>query len=439
MNLNRQILRLAIPSIVSNITVPLLGLCDTAISGHLGSEVFLAAISVGTVWINALFLTMIFLRMGTTGLTAQAYGAGDKVGAGVLLTRGLLLAGGIGLLFIVAQRPLLALLSHVVGASPEVSASASEYFSIVILSAPAMLMTMVANGWFIGMQTSVQPMVIAVTTNVLNILLSLLAVFGLKLGFAGTAAGTCVANWLGLLLVVILLRRFGRCGFPGASVCRAFKGGGWGRFFNVNIYIFLRSFCIMGVTVSLAAFGARLGNDVLAGNAVMMQFFTFFAYFMDGFGFAAEALTGKAKGASDSRLLRSVIKRMLAWGALVTGIFALCYAVGASGISTLITDNLHTLQIIENQKLWVVLTPVCGGLVFILDGVFIGLTRTRSMMLSTLLGLVSFLVVAGAKLLPGAAGLWLAFDSYLLVRGVVLGCALFVKKCNKGKEVSKIS
>jgi len=419
-NLNRHILAIACPAIVSNITIPLLGLCDTTICGHLGNPLFLAAIAVGTMAINAVFWCLGFLRMGTSGLTAQAAGAESHRLTSLLFTRAALLGLILGLLVIILRAPLISLILSIIGASPDVNETAALYFNRVILSAPAMLATMAISGWFLGMQTSVQPMAIAIITNLINIPASLICVYVLDMGFAGTATGTLIANWTGLAIAIILVRRFCHGSLPLTPLKEALLTQGWAKFFNVNIFIFLRSFCIMAVTMGVTSLGARMGTDILSANTVIMQFFTIFSYFIDGFAFAGEALTGHAAGRRDAVGMRAVILRLLAWGGGVTAIFTLLYMVGAMPAAHLITDLPSTLTIVDRYSMWIWILPAAGGAAFIFDGIYIGLTASRSMLISTLLGLVVFYLIVNFLPLEGNHRLWLAFVSYLAIRGVYL-------------------
>lgn len=420
MNINRQILRLTLPAIVSNITVPLLGLCDTSISGHLGSTDYLGAIAVGTMGINAIFWCMGFLRMGTTGLTAQAYGADDNDSVKMLFTRALLLGLLLGTAIVILRYPLQLLIMWLIGADPAVRDLAAQYFRIVIAGAPAQLATMAISGWFLGMQTSVQPMVIAIVTNIVNIVLSLCFVFILGMGFAGTATGTLTANWIGLILALFLVWKHQKGKLPITSLTKALHTPGWSKFFSVNIFIFLRSFCIMAVTMGVTSYGARLGTATLAANTVIMQFFIIFSHFMDGFAFAGEALTGKAVGKHDPNMLSRTVTRLIIWGLAVTAGFILLYTTSYRLLSEFITDNRETLDIVYSLRIWIWLLPLASGAAFIFDGIFIGLTSTASMLISTALGLVGFYLSYLWLPIGNEDRLWLAFVIYLLLRGLTL-------------------
>ena len=288
-SLNKDILRLSLPAIVSNITVPLLGLCDTAISGHLGSEIFLAAIAVGSVMLNVVFWMFGFLRGGTTGLAAIAFGSKNEKESLIVLSRGFFLGIMAGIFLVILQYPLFRILAVVTGCDQEIEYLVKSYFSIRIWGAPASLATMAVNGWFIGMQTTFFPMIIAIATNLLNISASFILVYLFGWDFQGVAAGTLIADWLGFLgaLMCVMLFRKGKSWNIGFS--EIFHGD-LRKYFSVNGNLFLRSFFIICVTMEITAAGARLGTLILAINVIIMQFFQFFSFFMDGFAFSGEAL-----------------------------------------------------------------------------------------------------------------------------------------------------
>ena len=278
--IDRNILRLAVPAILSNITVPLLGLSDTFITGHLGSERYIAAIAVGTMMANAVFWLFGFLRAGTTGLTAEAWGRGDNEAGRRIFTASFLLAAAIGLALVLASYPLARLMIAIM-APPEATARlAVRYFMLIVLAAPAQLVTMAVTGWMIGRQNTVWPMVVAISVNVINIALSFVLVFAVGTGFTGVAVGTLVANWSGLLIALGLARRL--AAGTGLWCGRRELASGFDvrRFFRVNSDLMMRSVCILAVPYAMTAFGARLGDITLAVNAVIMQFFLFFSYFI---------------------------------------------------------------------------------------------------------------------------------------------------------------
>lgn len=420
--INRQILALALPAIASNITVPLLGLSDTAISGHLGSESYLAAIATGTMMFNVVYLLCGFLRMATTGLTAEAFGRGSCESMGLVLSRSVYIAAAIGLFVIVFQEPLVSVLEWIISPQGESRQLAREYFAICVWGAPALLLTLSVNGWFVGMQNTLLTMIVSVSINVVNIALSLVLVFMFGMGFHGVAYGTLIANWAGLVLAGILLWRFAKKRGIGVKFgSDVFKGEGVKRFFHVSGDLVLRSSCILIVTLAVTSIGARMGELTLAVNTVMMQFFMFFTYFMDGFAFAGEAMCGKYKGAGENELLRQTVKDLFKWGLGMGLCFALVYLVANDGIVGIMTDVYDVRSGVHAMRWFIVLIPVVSVWTFILDGIYIGLTATRRMFLTTLVATLVF----GAVCLCGcdARGnevLWCAFLSYLFVRGAGL-------------------
>ncbi len=419
---SKAILRLALPAIVSNLAVPLLGLSDTAISGHLGSSRYLAAIAVGAMMFNLIFWLFACLRMSTTGLTAQAYGKGNVEKSRLLLAQSLGLALLIGIAVAVCRTPLKWLLLKLIAPDTETEVLATEYFMITSLCAPAVLGQMAVCGWFIGMQNTLYPMILSISTAALNIVISLAMVIIWRMGFVGVAYGTLCANYVGLMLALCLLLKFG-----GRRVFNGFFNGdmlkGLGRFFKVNTDLFLRSACIMAVTLAMTSFGARLGAMTLAVNVVMMQFFHLFSYFSDGFAFAAEAISGKLAGAGKVVDLRKGISNLLLWGGVMALLFTIVYAVGSTTISGLITSDIEVRTQVTDMRIWLILIPVLTVGAFIFDGIYIGLTSTRLMLLAAFLSAVLFFAISFPYNGQPADNmrLWYAFMSYLVCRGLVLG------------------
>ncbi len=430
---NDGILRLAVPAILTNITVPLLGLCDTAISGHLGHASFIGGISVGSMILNSIYWLFTFLRMGTTGLTATAYGTGSREAVMTVLRRALTIGAVVAVLMLLFREPLLRLMLWLTHPDPEVEALAARYFSICVWTAPAQLATMAITGWFIGMQTTVVPMMIAIGTNVVNIAASLLLVFVWDYGFTGIAVGTLVAQYAGVAGAACFAwhRSRSHCARTGGkgSWSRPGETGsedsfGWGKFFSVNTDLFFRSAFMIAVSMTMTSVAARIGQNELAANAVGVQFWLLFSYFMDGFAFAAEALVGRYTGASDVRGRRRVVRRLLFWAASMGALFFVIYLAGFGSIVGLLTDVESVRLTADTLRPWITLLPPITVAAFIFDGIFVGLTRTRDMLLSTLLGCVAFFLIAfvrtGGVSIPGNRMLWTAFEAYLLIRGLYL-------------------
>lgn len=427
--IDRKIVSLAWPAILSNITVPLLGLSDTFISGHLGNDLYLAAIVVATTMVNSLYWIFGFLRMGTTGLTATAYGAGDDMTQARVFTRALVTAATAGFLLSLLSPVSGVAILHLMSPPAEVADAALDYFVINMLGAPALLVTNVIYGRLTGRQNTLYPMIIAISVNVLNIILSVTLVFMCGMGFKGVAIGTTAANWIGMILGLYLAHRQSR-GQRMLTSLRDMRGGGdLRRFFKVNSFLVARSVCMMIVTFAMTYYASSLGTRALAINAVMMQFFIFFSYFMDGFAYSGEALCGRYYGAADLAHLRLTIKRLTAFGLMTAGIFALTYGVFSPTISWWISESEAVTSGIRGLRVICILLPVASVTAFIFDGIYIGITKTYDMMLSTMGGMILFFAIyAGlsqtAICTERLILLWIAFLSFLTARGVILGIRL---------------
>jgi MATE family multidrug resistance protein len=418
--MNREILRIALPAIIANITIPLLGLIDTGIAGHLGSTVFIGAMAVGSMMFSLVYWNFSFLRMGTSGITAQAYGAGNKEAAFHTLYRVSALALMIAIALIALQYPIQWIALKIIGPSEEVASFARSYFYIVVWGAPAMLIMMGIKGWFLGMQDSTRPMMISIMVNVLDILICLFAVFVLHKGFIGIAIGTLAAEYLGLVFSIILLKfRYGK-ELKKTALRGIINFADIKRLFRVNSDIFFRSVMMLAVTLTFMAIGARSGDLVLAVNSLIMQLFLLYSYFMDGFGFAGEALTGRFTGAEDNQRLTKSIKYLFGWGAAVMVLFAGLYLCASRQIFTLLTNEMPVITLAMDYRFWTAAIPIAGMAAFIWDGIYIGLTATRGMLLASLMGCSTFFAIYFIPIgTTSNSRLWAAFIAYLLVRGAV--------------------
>ena len=417
---DRQILQIALPSIVSNITVPLLGMIDVAIVGHMGSPVYIGAVAVGSMIFNLVYWLFGFLRMGSSGLTSQALGRRDLTEVTRLLVRSLSIALGIALLLIVLQIPMKWLMFWLIGPTPDVLPFATTYYYMVIWGAPAMLGLYSLSGWFIGMQNTRIPMFISIMQNVVNILASLILVYGFSMKIEGVALGTVIAQYAGFIVALALLfRYYGRLRrylvLQGTFVRKAMA-----RFFVVNRDIFLRTLCLVSVNLYFTSAGARNGAVILSVNTVMMQLYLFFSYFIDGFAYAGEALCGRYYGASNAMAFRETLRRLFLWALMVTLAYTIIYLLGGMGIIRLLTDESQVIETAREYIWWACLIPAAGAVAFIWDGVFIGITATRGMLVSSFVSaLVFFLICLTLMGLLGNHGLWLAMVVYLLLRGII--------------------
>lgn len=420
---DRRILAIALPAIVSNITVPVLGLVDVAVVGHFGAAAFIGAIAVGSTLFNMLYWLLGFLRMSTAGLTAQACGAADRGAADAALWRSLIIAAAASVLLIAFSPILGKAILDFLDADDAVRPLAARYFSVCIWGAPAVLATYVLNGWSLGMQNTRLPMTVAVATNVVNIALSLTFVYGFGMRIEGVALGTMLAQWTGaVFFLAAVLRRYRPRAVPRR---RLFEGTALRRLFSINTDIFLRTLCLVAVTVWFTRAGAMQSVSVLAANALLMQLFMFFSYFSDGFAYAGEALAGKAHGGADRAALRQTVRALLEWGAGIALVFTVIYFMAGEAILRLLTDDGAVIDTAREYLPWAVSVPACGILAFVYDGIFIGLTATRRMLASIAISAaVFFCVYALAFPSLGNHGLWLAFVLYLLIRGLFLAAVL---------------
>jgi len=417
---DKALWRLALPMIFSNITVPLLGLVDTAVIGHLDSPVYLGGVAIGATATSFLFMLLLFLRMSTTGLTAQAFGAKDPVRLARALVQPLILALGAGLLIVLLRTPLIDLALHVVGGSEAVLEQARRFLEIRWLSAPASLANLVLLGWLLGVQYARAPVILLVVGNLLNIVLDLWLVMGLHMNVQGAALATVVAEYgtffIGLWMVkrVLAMR-----GITLAMLKTAWRGN-IRKLLALNRDIMLRSLLLQLCFGALTVFGARLGPEIVAVNAVLMTLLTFTAYALDGFAYAVEAHSGQAYGARETGQLQEVWRAACRQSGLVALSFALVYALFGTNIVALLTSLPELRELANHYILWQVVLPVVGVWCYLLDGMFIGATRGAEMRNSMAVAAAGFALTLFTLPWLGNHGLWLALAVFLALRGLSL-------------------
>lgn len=417
---NKRILAIAIPSIISNITVPLLGLIDVTIVGHLGSPAYIGAIAVGGMLFNIIYWIFGFLRMGTSGMTSQAYGQRNRNEVAQLLLRSIGVGLLIALFLLLLQYPIQKLAFTFIKTTPEIEKLATLYFRICIWGAPATLGLYGFAGWFIGMQNSRFPMYIAITQNIVNIAASLSFVFLLDMKVEGVALGTLIAQYAGFLMAVWLWIRYYKPLRKQITLKGVWQKQAMTRFFSVNRDIFFRTLCLVIVTMYFTSAGAAQGEIVLAVNTLLMQLFTLFSYIMDGFAYAGEALAGKYIGARNRTALHQTVLQLFGWGIGLSIAFTLLYAIGGKSFLGLLTNETAVIGEAGNYFYWVLAIPLAGFSAFLWDGIFIGATATRQMLVAMLIASVSFFATYYSfHSLMGNHALWLAFLVYLFLRGVV--------------------
>ena len=418
---DKEILNIAIPSIVSNITVPLLGMVDVAIMGHLGNAAYIGAIAVGSMIFNVIYWLFGFLRMGTSGMTSQAYGARNHEEVTKLLLRSQLISLLIALAIILLQYPIAQGALLLMRPTPEISQMAQRYFDVCIWGAPAMLGLYGFMGWFIGMQNTRIPMIISIMQNVVNICVSLALVLFAGMNIEGVAIGTLVAQWSGMLAAVgffmahyrpKLLLHFNMKGVITQSAMTSF--------FKVNRDIFLRTLFLVSVNFFFTSAGSAQGTMILAVNTLLLQLHTIFSYFMDGFAYAGEAVGGKYYGAKNKLAFNDTIRRLFVWGGAMVLAFTLLYALGGRGFLALLTNDQQVIGSALPYFGWTIALPLAGMAAFVWDGVFIGITATRGMLTSSALAaLLFFATFYLLKPFLGNHALWLAFILYLASRGLI--------------------
>ena len=446
--INKDILKLAIPSILANITVPLVGMVDIAVAGHLDASAatMIGGIAIGSMLFDLLYWNFGFLRVGTGGLAAQAYGRGDRRECTRILARALGISLASALVLIAIQWIFVKAAFLVVDCTPEVRDLASQYFYIRIWAAPATLGLMALKGWFIGMQDSVSPMITDLTVNGMNVLMSVILSLGFSLGgfhyegmgFGGVAAGTVVAQYSGLAVALVLLlvkyRRNTLVHMERRDFSTLFKGGETRRFFVMNADLFVRSLCFIAIYIGFTVISARYGDVLLAVSSIMMKLLMIFSYFTDGFAYAGEALTGRYIGAGDRPMVRTAVKWTFIWSMGIALIFMVIYHFAGVPMLKLMTSDATVVEASRDYLPWLLLMPVAGCAAFTWDGVYIGATASRQMRDSMLWAVVAFAAVwfAGILLLGAFAAdsqsydnlamhiLMAAYFAHLLARTIYL-------------------
>ena len=417
---DKALWRLALPMIFSNITVPLLGLVDTAVIGHLDSPVYLGGVAVGATATSFLFMLLLFLRMSTTGLTAQAYGAKDPQRLARALVQPLCLALAAGAAIVLLRMPLIDLALHIVGGSEAVLEQARRFLEIRWLSAPASLANLVLLGWLLGVQYARAPVILLVVGNVLNIVLDVWLVMGLHMNVQGAALATVTAEYATFFIGLLMARRV--LALRGVSLLmlkNAWRGD-IRRLLALNRDIMLRSLLLQLCFGAVTVFGARLGADVVAVNAVLMTMLTFTAYALDGFAYAVEAYSGQAYGARDDSRLLAVWHAACRQSGIVALAFALIYGLAGEQIIALLTSLPSLQQLADRYLVWQMILPVIGVWCYLLDGMFIGATRGAEMRNSMAVAAAGFALTLLTVPTLGNHGLWLALTVFLALRGVSL-------------------
>ncbi len=426
--MNRSILKLAIPNIISNITIPLLGLVDMILMGHLSSPIYIGAIALGGTIFSVLYSFFSFLRAGTTGFTAQAYGAKNTSEESYSLYRSMTIAVLAFLLILCIQKPIAKLSLTLLDGSDDLKNLAITYFFVRIWAAPANMLLYCFNGWFIGMQNTKIPMAIAIIINVLNIAFSIFFVLVMKQDVVGVALGTVIAQYCGLLTAFIFIFTKYKKHLIRIDVHILLNINKLKRFFKVNTDLMIRSILLVFTIAFFTNQSAKLGDNILSVNMILLQFFYIFSYFTDGFAYAGEALVGKFIGARDSENLRSVVMLLFKWGALISVPFAILYALFPTTFVKMISDNPVIISEIRPYYIYMVLIPIITFAAFLWDGIYIGATASKAIRNTMIISSVMIFLPMWHFLTPlwNNHGLWIAFLGFMIARGVSM--TFFAKK-----------
>lgn len=431
-----QVWHIAGPMILSNLTVPLLGIVDTAVVGHLDEPYHMGAVSLGAAIFGIVFWGFGFLRMGTTGITAQAYGQNDNSELRAILVRASIIALVLSLLLILLQTPIAWLAFNVIQGSELVEQHSRIYFEIRIWSAPATFMNYVLLGWFLGMQNARAPLYILTCVNLINMLLDMLFVMGLGYGANGVAWASLIAEYLGLFFALWLAKRQ-LTHYPG-EVQRTllFDRQKLQKLLSINRDILLRNLCLMFTLAFFTAQGARFGDLVLAANAILFNMQTFMAYALDGFAHAAEALVGKAIGSRNRTSYFAALKSSAIWAVVTSVLFVGCYGFAGDWIIGLMTDIALVRQTALDYLVWIVVLPLVSVWSFLLDGVYVGTTRAAEMRNTMLFSTFLVFLPIWYLLLPlENHGLWLAFTLFMAARAITMALLFRTISRRSGIEI----
>ena len=426
---NKEILRLALPSILANITIPLVGIVDTAIVGHLSNAAAIGGIAIGTMLFDLLYWNFGFLRVGTSGLTAQAYGSSNETECRRILLRSLSIAMIAAVVILAIQWLFVTAVLAVVPCSAEVASVAREYFFVRIWAAPATLSLFTFKGWFIGMQDTKSPMAVDILVNVVNMAASYYLAVKTPLGVVGVAWGTLVAQYSGLILAVaiLLVRYIDKSVFRNIDRWKeALRGAELRRMLSLNSNLFIRSLCFMVVYVGYTSLASLYGDTELAVSSIMMKLFMFFSFFVDGFAYAGEALVGKAFGESSLEHCKTpeihrTVRALFNWALGVGLTFTVLYAFWGDEAFALMTSDTTVLMAAEKYKIWLIGMPLISTLAFMWDGVYIGATAGVQIRDSMIWAAVGFIVGYVATFsFVGPQALYIGYFAHLIARAFYL-------------------
>ncbi|WP_291857009.1 MATE family efflux transporter [Marinilabilia sp.] len=420
--MNKEILRLAVPNILTNLTVPLLSMVDLYLMGHLNSTLFMGAVTLGGVIFNFVYWGFAFLRMSMSGVAAQSFGRGNRQEMALILERGLLVAFAGAFLLLAFQIPVGDFSFWLLEGSSDVKAIARDYYYIRIWAAPAAISLMVFYGWFLGMQNAFYPMLISVSVNVINVLCSFLFVRVFEMKAEGVAMGSVAGQYVGLTMAIVLFFRKYRWAWNFFSIRMDLLRQGFSRFMNVGGDIFIRTLSVIAVFTFFTSRSAGIGDVTLAANSALLQFVLLFSYFLDGFAFAAEAMVGRWFGANNKSTLKKTIGYLFRWGVGMGLMFTLVYTIAGNQLLHFFTDQNEVVERGSDFLIWVIFLPLVSFSSYIWDGVYIGATASVPMRNSMVIAAVGFFFLPFYLFFPlmGNHALWLGMLLFMLARGVIL-------------------
>ena len=428
LTLHRQVLALAIPMVLSNITIPLLGLIDAAVIGHLEHAWYLGGVAVGGTMISVTFWLLGFLRMATTGLSAQAYGAENKLLLSQTFSQGIFLALCFSFILLLFHQHLSYAIFSFSDAAPEVKLYAEQYFSIRIWSAPAALSNLVIMGWLLGTQNARYPMWLVIITNSINIILDLLFVIGFNWKVEGAAFASVIADYSAFVIgLIFVLKQSKKLELPRFIMSISDLLSGFKRLFKLNRDIFLRSLCLQACFTFMTFQGASLGVDIVAANAVLMSFLMMISYGMDGFAYAMEAMVGKAIGAKNKSQLSDSLIGTTFWSFIISLILSLAFGFGGYQLISMISSIEAVQQTALIYLPWLVAMPLVSMWCFLLDGIFVGATKGSEMRNSMFIAMLTFFTTWWLMQDYGNHALWAAMLSFMAMRGISLAITFSIQ------------
>ena len=417
---SKRVLKIALPIMLTNITVPLLGFVDTVVIGQLGDAKLIAALGLGSILITTLYGLFGFLRMGTTGLAAQAKGSENYDEVFFILIRGLLTGLILGLLILIISNPIFYIFFLLSPAETNVEILALQYIEIRALSAPFAIATIPVIGWLIALEKTRSIFYIQIFINLLNVLLNLFFVFYLEIGISGVAYATVISEFFGFFLALLISYK-SISNFPKLLIKKVFEKEKWKNLFNINTNIFLRSLLLELVFISFFFWASSFGTNILATNQILIQFLHIFAYALDGFAFAGEVLVGISYGKRSISYIRKSIILCTIWSSLTAFLLSLIFLTFGDSIINFMTNADEVLNISKDFKIWIIIVPLCSFPAYILDGIFFGTTHTaeirKAMIFSTIFYFLTALILTSKF---QNDGLWLALNLFLIMRALTL-------------------